>query len=226
MTIEELYNLFIDFQNRFRRHRHDDIETDRLIFDASELTWKKYTLISFFESLDGFFAGHSGTGSATANLGGMTLNTGSTNNSEALIAVQPEGSHSLDFSKNPTFSIMAKLDQTTNQTAYLTVGEGASSTAKYFGFKISDSSLSAVNRNGSTETATNISGITLTNWNLYQAELVLGRVQFYVNGIAVAGHTTNIPTSTSSLINYFYIKCTAAASKVMYVTNMRFNQDI
>lgn len=58
--------------------------------------------------------------------------------------------------------------------------------------------LYAQNANG-TATRTNISsGITLTNWNLYEIVFSPGvDIKFYVNGTLVATHTTNLPSGFS-----------------------------
>lgn len=61
--------------------------------------------------------------------------------------------------------------------------------------------LYAQNANG-TATSTNItSGITMTNWNLYEIVFTPGvDIKFYINGALKATHTTNLPTSGTPVI--------------------------
>lgn len=68
-------------------------------------------------------------------------------------------------------------------------------------FILNGASLYAQNANG-TATSTDISsGITVTNWNLYEIVFTPGvSIQFYVNGVLKATSTTNLPsTGTPSL---------------------------
>lgn len=57
--------------------------------------------------------------------------------------------------------------------------------------------LYAQNADNTTATRTNISsGITLTNWNLYEFVFTPGTdIKFYLNGTLVATHTTNLPSA-------------------------------
>lgn len=189
------------------------------------LTYSKFVLQSFFESISGWFQDFGG-GEVIAHIGGAEFNTSSSANDYVNLAMQPAGGSATDFSKNPLFQTKVKLDYTTSQSIWLTVGEGASSSAKYLGFKISNGTLYAVNRNGSAETSTSISGITLTNANTYKAVMTsASKIEFYVNGVLKATHTTNLPTGTSSYIVYYYIMPTTNNARNMYAQNALFVQD-
>lgn len=62
--------------------------------------------------------------------------------------------------------------------------------------------LYAQNANGTTATSTDItSGITMTNWNLYEIVFTPGTdIKFYINGTLKATHTTNLPTTGTPVI--------------------------
>lgn len=193
--------------------------------NAGYLTLTKFVLMSYFESLDGFYQDVGG-GEANAHIGGAEMITSGSAYDPVIVAVQPSGAHYLNFAKNPLFQTLFAVESTTSQKVYLTVGEGSSATAKYFGFKIIHGVLSAINRNGSTETATQINGITLTNWNLFKAVMTsASKIEFYVNNVLVATHTTNLPTGTSSFIDYYYISATVASSRTIWPGNFLFVQD-
>ena len=95
---------------------------------------------------------------------------------------------------------------------------------KYAGFKIINGVLSAVNANGSTETATDIStGITLTNYNEYEVVVFLGKVLFYVNGTLKATHTTNVPAGADDTAYMeFYVASDDANAKFVYMKDLYF----
>lgn len=64
--------------------------------------------------------------------------------------------------------------------------------------------LYAQNANGSSATYTDVtSGITVTNWNIYEIVFTPGtEAKFYINGNLVATHTTNLPTSGTPILAY------------------------
>lgn len=68
-------------------------------------------------------------------------------------------------------------------------------------FVLNGATLYAQNANG-TATSTDItSGITVTNWNVYEFVFTPGvDIKFYVNGSLKATHTTNLPSSGTGLI--------------------------
>tara|TARA_R110000868_G_C10971076_1_gene769968 strand:+ start:16707 stop:18428 length:1722 start_codon:yes stop_codon:yes gene_type:complete len=70
-------------------------------------------------------------------------------------------------------------------------------------FIMDTTTLYAQNANG-TATSTDItSGVTVTNWNLYEIVFTPGTdIKYYVNGTLKATHTTNLPTSGTAILAY------------------------
>ena len=70
-------------------------------------------------------------------------------------------------------------------------------------FILNGSTLYAQNANG-TATSTDVSsGITVTNWNIYEIVFNPGTdIKYYINGTLVATHTTNLPTTGTLVLAY------------------------
>lgn len=85
-----------------------------------------------------------------------------------------------------------------------TLDDDPTSTATNIRFVNQAGVLYAVNSNGTTNTATNISsGLTITSWNTYEIVFNPGtNILFYVNGAVKATHTTNLPTGSLQYFGY------------------------
>jgi hypothetical protein len=74
-------------------------------------------------------------------------------------------------------------------------------TDRHVGFKVVNGAIWATNADGTTETATD-TGITYGAWQAHKLAVVavvdLARLDFYVDGVRKAIHTTNIPTDMTS----------------------------
>ena len=91
------------------------------------------------------------------------------------------------------FTSVANVD---NSATFMGLNASASATratTNLIGFGLNSDSLISITDNAGTESTTAISGITLTNRNLYLITVQGGQVEFSVNGSIVATHTTNIP---------------------------------
>ena len=91
------------------------------------------------------------------------------------------------------FTSVANVD---NSATFMGLNASASATratTNLIGFGLNSDSLISITDNAGTESTTAISGITLTNRNLYRITVQGGQVEFSVNGSIVATHTTNIP---------------------------------
>lgn len=64
--------------------------------------------------------------------------------------------------------------------------------------------LYAITGDGAARTITDVSsGITVTNWNIYEIVFNPGvNAKFYINGVLVATHTTNLPTGSIPYVGY------------------------
>ena len=91
------------------------------------------------------------------------------------------------------FTNVANID---NSIFFMGVNASSSATratTNLIAFGLASDSLVAVSDNAGTETTTAISGITLTDRNLYRLTILGGQVEYSVNGNILATHTTNIP---------------------------------
>ena len=91
------------------------------------------------------------------------------------------------------FTNVANVD---NSATFMGLNASASATratTNLIGFGLNSDSLISITDNAGTESTTAISGITLTNRNLYRITVTGGQIEFSVNGNLVATHTTNIP---------------------------------
>jgi len=93
----------------------------------------------------------------------------------------------------------AKLSSVANvDNSLFFMGVNASSSAtrattNLIAFGLASDSLVAVSDSGGTETTTAISGITLSDRNLYRLSITNGQIEYSVNGNVLANHITNIP---------------------------------
>ena len=86
-------------------------------------------------------------------------------------------------------------------------------------FVIDQGTLWAANKNGGVVTRTDVTGgRTLTNLHNYRIHYTAAAVTYFVDGVLVATHTTNIPPSTTGAIS-FGTKTTTAAAKYLQVAN-------
>ena len=133
---------------------------------------------------------------------------------------EPSASSSvISFSKNPTFQTTVKITHTSNQT--IRIGIGAPDD-KRFGFKIVGGTLYASHHNGANETTTEISGITITNYNVYRAffDNTNSQILFYVNGVLKATHATNLPSGTSTFMMHYELTNDGANARAVYMRDL------
>jgi len=83
-----------------------------------------------------------------------------------------------------------------NSIFFMGVNASASATratTNLIAFGLASDGLVAVSDSGGTETSTAISGITLSNPNLYRLSITGGQIEYSVNGNILATHTANLP---------------------------------
>jgi len=197
-------------------HLARSVYRDKLIFD-------RFQFDETFNSLD---AWSKTAGVSLTSMGEVTLSTtASTNNTQSLSCgpgdSQQEGGAKAN---SPTFEVRAKLDQTTNQTIYLLHGDP--DVPMGWGFKIVNNTLSSCYFDaGSTEHLTTISGITLTDWNIFRVEYINATsLKFYVNGVLKVT-VTSAPGNAAG--NYFFARIKTAANtiKTMYIQSLHYDED-
>ena len=97
------------------------------------------------------------------------------------------------FAWEAKFTNVANID---NSIFFMGVNASASATratTNLIAFGLASDSLVAVSDNAGTETTTAISGVTLTNRNLFRLAITDSKIEYSVNGNIKATHTTNIP---------------------------------
>ena len=196
-----------------------DVSLDSVFYN------KRY-IYTAFESIDAWTEYSTGTGNSDPTLGEVSLDTGATISSIADIhcEVFVEGD-AINFSKNPYFQTPLRLSSITNQTVYITNGHYSDDC---FGFKIIDGDLYSIHVKAGTSYTNAITGITLTNYNIYKAIYTSGsKIEFYVNDVLKITVTTNLPIATDVLEKFRYrIQNTASERKYLFSQYLLLNQDL
>jgi len=167
-----------------------------------------------------------GTGGNQANnalqFGGYLLETGAVTNNYVQTYAAVNADWALNWDQNPSFQVFAKYGSTTSQDSFMGMGD----TTNGFGFYVEDGTLSAIVWTAGSEYKTTITGITLTNFNTYEAIYNYGTdIKFYVNGVLKHTQTTNLPTTESTTIFIFYILTSSDATRKLYIRNLRIIAD-
>jgi hypothetical protein len=167
------------------------------------------------------------------NLGEIYLETGSVINT-VRNALTRAGALP-HWNKNQDFQFIFRLDSITNQLFYISAGINFANEPEDqgVGFKVVNNTLSAYHKysDGSdeTEVLTTITGITLTNYNIYRIKFVPGEaIYFYINDVLKATHSSNLPSTDfeGGGVCDVYLKNTAAENKICYIRQIYFTQDL
>lgn len=183
------------------------------------------------------------SGSATLSFGsaGCVLSTGATSGSASGIAKRPLSQNIIRFDKIQRFRTAFRLSAITNQTAYLIRGGTAQAGAsfKYFGFRITGSTLQGTVENNNASTRTNLDlGVTLVADTTYEVEarffpkekvifLVKNSAgEFEERGIITTLGAAGIPAGTTEIDFFeFYISNSAAEAKQLTVSYVEYIQE-
>lgn len=207
----------------------DESLADKL-FDAF---WKKtFHYQTFFESLDGFNI----TGTTSLDDTQLTLTTGAVSGNSSQVAKQPLNQGLITFSQKSRMRSAFSVNQITNQTIYLTVGNVVTGSQGY-GFKIVNGTIYGVTHNGSSESTVQIQSISANE--VYSIEARYNpsdKVIFFISDPTTSPDTpirevgslsTNLPSSTevanANLFN-FRITTNEGAAKTMNVTFFEYLQ--
>ena len=134
----------------------------------------------------------------------------------------------IDPTKNPFFQAAVKFVSITTQQAF--IGCGAPPGEGYddsFGFKVVNNTLYAYWTKTGTPYTSEITGITLTDLNIYRAFInsTDQEIYFYVNGVLKYTATTNFPDTINDYCFSFWIYTTGASNRRMYLINWAFQRD-
>ena len=167
------------------------------------------------------------------NLGEINIETGSTINTVRTALARAGALPHWDKSFEVQF--IFRLTDITNQLFYIVAGINFANEPEDqgVGFKILNGILYAHHKYSDgvdeTEVNTEITGITLTNNNIYRVKFVPGEaIYFYVNDVLEATHISNLPVSDyeGGGICDVYLKNTAVEDKIFYLTQVYFSQDL
>jgi len=102
-------------------------------------------------------------------------------------------------------------------TQYAVGSASTRATQDIYGFGISGGVLQAVVDNGGVEVTSAMTGLTLSDTNIFRIEVLSSTIQFYVNN--VLRYTASKLAAPSCLI--FFIKNSGAASSKIYLTDIK-----
>ena len=185
-------------------------------------------LITCFESIDGWLTWETGSGQVIHEFGAITLWTGTTINSNVWLYAVPSGWIAFDTAKQFFWKATIRITATTEQEIRFGVGApGGGEGFSGAGFEVEDGNLYAYTDDGEDVDRTQITGITLNNWNIYEVRYfpATDTWEFYVNGVLEHSEVRVFTEPQSDEIAIFRIKNTEAASKFMYISDMMFQQE-
>ncbi len=136
----------------------------------------------------------------------------STNGGQAAVMVSWNSDIELIFFGKVVAGTAKDIFVGVTQSPETTIPNDATFTGRHYGFFIDDTTLYASNANGTTQTRTDLTAsVTITNMNTYRIVIDAGTdVEFYVNDVLLATHTTNLPSGTETF--GFTIGCAATGT--------------
>jgi hypothetical protein len=185
-------------------------------------------IISAFESLDGFGT----TGSIIQNFGSVRIPTTSTIYNWAEIDATPGNWTPLDWTKNFFWQSTVKLSDSTDQQVYFGMGgSDLFGQTEGVGFRVLNGTLvcyHAVYSGGIfVYTTHTISGIVITNWNVYRIvyNATAGTLSFYVNGVLQKTWSSGLPTGGADSLCLYQIRTLDNAVREISVSDLLFSID-
>jgi len=192
--------------------------------DLKKMVADQFMLMTCFESLDGWNGIDGEVGyDVTSSIFGVLMSTDGDDGDYVYLATESDATEPvINFDKNSFFQTSVRFLYTTSQTAYLVLGEDTEG----YGFKVSNGTLYAIHINGAGEVTTEITGITLINYNIYRAilDVSAGEIYFYVNGVLKATHDANLPTGTTTFVFTYYLETNMAEVRYMWVRELMISQ--
>ncbi len=194
---------------------------------TDKLTMTEYRVHSIFDSL----VGYNLTGNVQNDYWfGMTLwSDYSPANPARAVSKDSIVPDFIDYSKNILFQVTAQIVETTNKKVFFGFGFlSAGDVVNGIGFKIVNSTLYGYSyASGALVTAT-LSGVTLTDTNVYRAQWDkdLGQVTFFVNGVEKGSIANASPTGGGDGDVLFSIEATASGECQLNVFDFYASRDI
>lgn len=199
--------------------------------NQSKLSATELQVYTAFESLDGWQKSASGI---TNSLLSALFQTSSSINTQRKMTAEPGGIGTINsYSDDTFFQTAIKLSSSADVLVYfMTGGFEDDDTDSGFGFKIEDGVLEAIVVKSvisvRTEFTTVISGITLSDLNVYKAffDVSEGKIYFYVNGVLKHTESTDLPTASTPTLFVYSIENTIASNKFMGVAYLLYSREI
>lgn len=186
-----------------------------------------FFIMTCFESLDGWDV----SGTTLQELGSMRLETTAILNSYNWTQAVPLSTVGLQWAKDFFWQSNLKLHAITDQLAWFGVGGLPPGDALSFaGFKVDDGDLYAYagedDGGGWDYQETQITGITLTNYNTYRMiyNQSAGELEFYVNGVLKVTFDTGLPTTDDDPYSMYYLKTTTTTKKYLTAHDLLFSR--
>lgn len=108
------------------------------------------------------------------------------------------------------FATVASIENTAFFMGLMPTTVATRATDELIGFVLTADVLNSLTDDGGTETVNAVAAPVLTDWHFYAIEVYAGGVVFYIDGAAVAQHTTNLPDQAFYLT--WYLPQEAAAN--------------
>jgi len=190
-----------------------------------KLPINKIVGVSCFESIENW----SLHGETSGGINNTSIKTNPPDDWARLYTPFPAAPVKLDFSKNPFFQTTVVFMQDTAQEAYIVAGaEPSAAKDDSFGFYIHDALLYAYWTKGGAQYTEQITGITITDLNVYRAfyDTTAEKLYFYVNGVLEYTAEANLPTDTNDkTFSYYLFSDVGADLRQMYMIDFLFEID-
>jgi hypothetical protein len=202
------------------------LEMDTTYFEwlLSTLFRKRRWLFVDWQCYDYWTSAATGTGSVTIGIHNNSLATGATNGSTAA-SYATTGAFAMNYAEFAMLGRISTAVTTCDIWAVMTTGTTVGNTTEHMGFNIIDGRVWASNGTGAagTQTDTGIDLVAATfNTLRLVSDAAVPNIKFYVGGVLVATHTTNLPTYAGHRI-LFYITNTAAAARTFRVNQVLYH---
>ena len=198
---------------------------------ASGLFYLKSFMITNWESIDSWQS--SITGTITNTWGNLLLGTTTSQNSVVWVSNETLGGREVNFAlKSPYFQAHLRFWNNTNQYGYFGIGQDDLLNDPHgFGFKINNGNIYAcVYNDDYEETAYQITGIDITEYHIYRAEMVSGEsLKFFVDNVLkhqIAYDPDVFPTEANPSRFTFVLKTLEASIKRLSCESLLFAQDL
>ena len=199
--------------------------------NQSKISDTELQVYTAFESLDGW---NLGAGGITNSLLSAFFQTTSSINTQRMMTAEPSGLGDINsYSDDTFFQTAVKLSSSADVLVYFMTGGFADDDSDNgFGFKIEDGQLFAIIvravASSRTEFTTEITGITLTNINVYKAffDASENKIYFYVNGVLKHTEETNFPGEATPTLFFYSIENKVGVNKFMAAAYLLYSREI